>query len=362
MNSSTDITEQRTEPVATGGALIACTPNPTRSGESTSADPMVLRDDPTPVRLVRRWRRAGQAEGRNQEWHAVRAIGVVIALGLLWAWQPGAIAFVSILTTLVFVHELGHYVVARRVGMAPTDFFVGFGPTVWARTTTSGLRYGVKLLPAGGFVKIPGMGPREEVEASREPFTYRAASRKNRLAVILAGVAVNFVLAVVLFTGFAMTQPGVGPAQAVGTGFSQTTEVATGTLDGLGNLVFGADDYARSVASGEVPENRMISPIGGAQVAGGLLEVAPGRLLLLAGIFSASLALLNLLPLLPLDGGHAALVVIESVVARIQRRPTLRLDPNRFTPVAVVVLVVLLSVSASAMYLDILHPLGDAVR
>lgn len=362
MNSSTDITGHRPAAATRDAVLPAGTCNPTRSGESASTDPVVLRDDPAPVRLVRRWHRAGLAEGRNQEWHAIRAIGVVIALGLLWAWQPGALAFVSILTALVFVHELGHYVVARRVGMAPTDFFVGFGPTVWARTTASGLRYGVKLLPAGGFVKIPGMGPREEVEASREPFTYRAAARRNRLAVILAGVAVNFVLAVVLFSGFAITQPGVGPAEAAGTGFSQTAEVATGTLDGLGNLVFGADDYARSVAGGEVPENRMMSPIGGAQVADGLLEVAPGRLLLLAGIFSASLALLNLLPLLPLDGGHAALVVIESALARIRRRPNLRIDPNRFTPVAVVVLVVLLSVAASAMYLDILYPLGDAVR
>ncbi|MEZ5239607.1 MAG: site-2 protease family protein [Microthrixaceae bacterium] len=290
------------------------------------------------------------------------AVAVCVGLALLWAWNPGAVALVAILTALVFVHELGHYVVARRVGMAPTDFFVGFGPTVWARTSRTGLRYGVKLLPAGGFVKIPGMGPREEVEASREPYTYRAASRRRRLAVILAGVVVNFAVAVVLFGGFAMTQAGTGPLEAVGTGFSQTSQVATGTLEGLGNLVFGADDYARSVASGQVPENRMMSPIGGAQIADGLIEVDPSRLLLLAAIFSASLALLNLLPLLPLDGGHAALVVVEAVIARLSRRPRLRLDPNRFTPVAIAVLVVLLSVSASAMYLDILHPLGGAVR
>lgn len=359
MTNSTDITQRHiAQPI--GGAASAT--GPAASQEHASGEPVVLRHDPAPVRLVRRWRRSGRAEGRDREWHAGRAFGVAVSLGLLWMWQPGAVAFVSILTVLVFLHELGHYLVARRVGMAPTDFFVGFGPTVWARTTASGLRYGVKLLPAGGFVKIPGMGPREEVEASREQFTYRAASRRNRLAVILAGVAVNFAVAVALFAGFAVTQPGVGPAEAVGTGFTQTTEVATGTLSGLGSLVFGADDYARSVAGGEVPENRMMSPVGGAQIADGLIEVAPGRLLLLAGIFSASLALLNLLPLLPLDGGHAALVVIESVVARIRRRPTLRLDPNRFTPVAVAVLVVLLSVSASAMYLDILHPLGDAVR
>lgn len=350
------MTETTTIEEATPATPLDPTPAPTR------AEVEVLRADPAPVRWMRRWKRAGRAEGRTHEWHAVRAVAVVAGLAALWMWNPGAVAFLGILTALVFLHELGHYVVARRVGMAPTDFFVGFGPTVWARTSRTGLRYGVKLLPAGGFVKIPGMGPREEVEASREPYTYRAATRGRRLAVILAGVAVNFALAVVLFAGFALSQPDTGAIDAVGTGLGQTGEVATGTLEGLGNLVFGADDYARSVVSGDVPENRMMSPVGGAQIADGLIDVDPSRLLLLAGIFSASLALLNLLPLLPLDGGHAALVVVEAVAARVTRRPRLRLDPNRFTPVAVVVLVVLLSVSASAMYLDILHPLGDAVR
>lgn len=331
------------------------------AGTPTPRDPVVIEQDPAPVRLARCWRRAGAAEGRTHEWHPGRALLAGAGLAALWLWLPGAITFVAMLTVLVFLHELGHFVAARRVGMAPTDFFIGFGPTIWSRTSSRGLRYGLKALPAGGFVKIPGMGPREEVEASREPYTYRAASRKNRLVVILAGVAVNFALAVVLFAGFAVTQPGVGPLEAVGTGVDQTVQVTTGTLEGLRNLVFGADEYARSVANGEVPENRMMSPIGGAQVADGLLEAAPDRLLLLAGIFSASLALLNLLPLLPLDGGHAALVVVESVMARIRRKPGLRLDPNRFTPVAVVVLVALLSLSASAMYLDVLHPLGDAL-
>lgn len=362
MSSDSEPTTQ--DPVATGNRTAESTQTrePSLPGGAHHHDPVVIREDPAPVRLIRRWRRAGRAEGRAREWYAVRAAVLVTVIAALGLWQPGAVAFLGILTALVIVHELGHYVVARRVGMAPTDFFVGFGPTVWARTSASGLRYGVKLLPAGGYVKIPGIGPREEVEASREQFTYRAASRPARLAVVLAGVVVNFAVAVVLFAGFAATEPGVDPLQAVGTGIDRTTAVATGTLDGLGALILGADDYARSVAGGEVPENRMMSPIGGAQVAGGLLDIAPDRLLLLAAVFSASLALLNLLPLLPLDGGHAALVVVESVLARVRGRPGLHLDPNRFTPVAVVVLVVLLSVSASAMYLDILHPLGDALR
>ncbi|MCP4435307.1 MAG: site-2 protease family protein [Actinomycetia bacterium] len=333
-----------------------------QQGDKGHPDPVVLRDDPAPVRALTAWRRAGRSEGTRNEFNLFRACGLAIAIGLIWQWAPGAVAFIGILSVLVFLHELGHYAVARRVGMRPTEFFIGFGPTVWARTASNGLRYGVKLIPAGGYVKLPGMGPREEVEASLEPYTYRAASRRNRMLVILAGVAVNFLIAVALFAGYAAVEADAGPVEAAGVGVSRTTQVATGTLDGLGTLVFGADDYAKSVASGEVPENRLVSPIGGAQIADGLMEGDASRLWLLAAIFSASLALLNLLPLLPLDGGHAALIVVESAWARIRRKRDLRLDPNKFTPVAVAVVAVLVTISASAMYLDILHPLGDAVR
>lgn len=326
------------------------------------SDPVVIEADPTPVRAWRFWQARSSTVGMERDFHLPRAAMMVIAIGLIWQWIPGALAFIGILSALVFLHELGHYVVARKVGMRPTEFFVGFGPAIWYRTSSTGVRYGIKAIPAGGYVKIPGMGPREEVEASLEPYTYRAATRPKRMAVILAGVAVNFVLAVVLFAGYALTEPGTGPAEAAGVGVERTTMVATGTLGGLGDLLFGADDYARSVASGEVPENRLISPIGGAQVADGLLDADPTRLWLLAAIFSASLALLNMLPLLPLDGGHAALIVVEATLARVRGRKNLRLDPNKFMPLAIAVVALLVTISVSAMYLDILHPLNEAVR
>jgi membrane-associated protease RseP (regulator of RpoE activity) len=286
------------------------------------------------------------------------ALGAAVA-ALAW-WLPGAAVFIGLLSLLVFLHEGGHYLVARRAGMRPTEFFVGFGPTIWARTSRDGLRWGIKAIPAGGYVKIPGMGPREEVEASMEPYTYRAATRPRRLAVILAGVAVNLLVAVLLFSTQALlsAEPGVGPVTALGDGVSMTAEVLDATVDGLAGLVTGVGDYAGSVVAGEVPEHRMMSPIGGAQLTDGILEDDPSNLLLLTGVFSASLALLNLIPLLPLDGGHGALVVAEGALARLRRRPKLRLDPNRFTPVAVAVLVALLALSATSAYLDVLHPLS----
>lgn len=346
-----------TGPTADPGLELAVVAEP--------ASPVVLRDDPKPVRFLRSWRRAGRSEGRAHESHPVRALMMAAAVGALAYWLPGAAVFLGILSLLVLIHEGGHYLVARRAGMRPTEFFIGFGPTIWSRTTADGLRYGIKALPAGGYVKIPGMGPREEVEASLEPYTYRAATRPRRLAVILAGVAVNLVFAVAVFSVHAMvaapadgSPPERNPLVAVGQGVTMTGEVMGATVDGLGGLVLDIGGYADAVAAGEEPENRMMSPIGGAQITEGILSTDPTKLLLLAGVFSASLALLNMLPLLPLDGGHALLVVIEAAVARVRRRPHVRLDPNRFTPVAVAVLVALLALSATSAYLDVLHPLS----
>lgn len=179
------------------------------------------------------------------------------------------------------------------------------------------------------------------------------------MAVILAGVAVNLVAALVLFWGYAMWSAGgdVGPLRAASGSVSLTYEVSRDTATSLAGLVTGAVDYTRSVADGEVPRQRMVSAVGGAQLTHGLLEHHPGRLLLLAGLFSTSLAVFNLLPLLPLDGGHASIIVLEAAVARIRRRPRYRLDPNRFRVAAAVVVVALLALGATSMYIDVLHPL-----
>jgi len=331
-------------------------------GESSHQGPEieVIRPDPLPRRLLVGWRRAGRSEGRSHEWHPSRAAAVVAVIATLGWWLPGAVVFLGILILLILVHEVGHLVVARRCGMRPTEYFLGFGPTVWSRTTSGGMRYGIKAVILGGYVKIPGMGPSEEVEASLEPYTYRAATRPRRLAVILAGVAVNIAIGIALFWGYAMWSPeiSVGPVRAATGSVSLAWQVSSDTVVSLGDLVTGAVDYGSSVADGEVPEQRMVSAVGGAQLTDGLLEHHPSRLLLLAGLFSISIAVFNLLPLLPLDGGHAAIVVTEGMIARVRRRPRYRLDPNSFRVVAAVVVVALLALGATSMYIDVLHPLS----
>lgn len=69
--------------------------------------------------------------------------------------------FVVGLVVSIMVHEWGHYATARRFGMRVSQFFLGFGPTVWS-TQRGETEYGVKLLPLGGFVRIKGMTPADE--------------------------------------------------------------------------------------------------------------------------------------------------------------------------------------------------------
>jgi len=330
------------------------------AAHSEPASITVVRRDPAPLRWLVAWRRSGRAEGRRREFHPIRAVVLIAAAALLAVQLPGAAIFLGMLVGLIVVHEAAHYIVARRCGMRPEEFFVGFGPTVWSSRTATGLRYGVKLLPVGGYVKIPGMSPTEVVESSNEPYTYRAATRARRLAVILAGPLSNLALALALFALYALTSPTVdaSPLGVVLGSLDLLWDVTVGTLHSLFTLFTGAGDYAASVAGGQAPDQRMLSVVGGAQVTDQLLAGEQWKLLVMAGLFSASVGILNLLPVLPLDGGHAAVVLAESVMARVRRRPSLRLDTRRLQPLALAVVAAFLLLGVTSMWVDVLHPVS----
>ena len=98
---------------------------------------------------------------------------VVAALVALWWWQGWALVVVILaLLFMITMHELGHYLMAKRAGMKVTQFFIGFGPRIWS-TQRGETEYGIRAIPAGAFVKVPGMLRDEEVSASDEARSYR---------------------------------------------------------------------------------------------------------------------------------------------------------------------------------------------
>ena len=103
------------------------------------------------------------------------------------------IGFIAIL----MIHEGGHLVAAKAFGMKVTKYFLGFGLTLWSfqRGETE---YGIKAIPAGGYVRIIGMNPLEEVSPEDEGRTYMAKPFWQKSVVVMAGIATHFVLAFVL--------------------------------------------------------------------------------------------------------------------------------------------------------------------
>jgi regulator of sigma E protease len=104
--------------------------------------------------------------------------------------------------SLILLHEAGHFVAAKRTGMRVESFFLFFGPTLWSfkRGETE---YGIKCIPLGGYVKINGMNPEEEMPPGEEHRAYHRQKVWKRIVVAAAGPAVNIVLAfVILFAVF----------------------------------------------------------------------------------------------------------------------------------------------------------------
>jgi membrane-associated protease RseP (regulator of RpoE activity) len=110
----------------------------------------------------------------------------------------GQVAFFVALILVILVHEAAHFAVAKAFKIKVTEFFVGFGPRLWS-TRRGETEYGVKAFPAGGYVKIAGMNPYEEIPPEDLPRTYGAKPRWQRALVIVAGPLTHLVLAFLCF-------------------------------------------------------------------------------------------------------------------------------------------------------------------
>ena len=107
---------------------------------------------------------------------------------------------------LVILHELGHFVAAKRVGMRVERFSLFFPPLIWRRRREgSETEYAVGAIPLGGYVKITGMNPDEELAPDVAERAYYRQKVWKRIVVIAAGPAVNIVLAFLLLWGLYAT-------------------------------------------------------------------------------------------------------------------------------------------------------------
>ena len=211
------------------------------------------------------------------------------------------IKLIILLGFLIFIHEGGHFLVAKLCKVKVNEFAIGFGPTIWKKQGKE-TKYALRLIPLGGFVSMEG-----EEEASEQEGSFSKASIPKRLAIVFAGPIVNIVFAIVVFFivrlivglntlgdfGLSMQYAG----ESLGDFLSQT-------FTSLGNLF-----------TGKVGIDQMVGPVG----IGGIVASTTGFLSFvnLMAIISLSLGVTNLLPIPALDGGKILLLIIEA----IRRKP-----------------------------------------
>jgi membrane-associated protease RseP (regulator of RpoE activity) len=279
----------------------------------------------------------------------------VASVVVLAVAAPGGLALLGFLGLVIAIHEAGHYVVARRAGMTPTEFFWGFGPEV-ASIRIGSCRYGVRALFLGGYVRLEGMTPSSELpDGFDEAGTYRAASHRDRLATILAGPGVNLATAVAAFAAAGLIE-GQSLLAAVGSGFRNVWLVVEATAWSLWTLAANVGAYAGAVldtSGGTEAPVRFLSPVAQAQTSELAIGLGSATALRWFAILSAAIGIINLLPLPPLDGGHALVAMAEGAARRLRRDRSLTLDASRLNPVAWATVVVLVALSVSALVLDI---------
>jgi regulator of sigma E protease len=113
------------------------------------------------------------------------------------------IAVIVVFGLLIFIHELGHFLVAKRAGILVYEFALGFGPKL-AGFRRGDTEYTLRVVPLGGFVRFAGLDPRDEEVLPARSYKYKPVWQ--RMAVIAAGPFANFLLAVVLLAGVFMVQ------------------------------------------------------------------------------------------------------------------------------------------------------------
>lgn len=138
-----------------------------------------------------------------------------------WIYIP---AFVVVITVLVFVHEYGHYKIARLCGVKVDAFAIGFGPELWGRFDKHGCRWKICAVPFGGYVKFHGdagvasdaVADIDDMTDEEKKVSFHHKSLLQRAAVVVAGPAANFIFAIVamaflfMVLGQAQTPPVAG--------------------------------------------------------------------------------------------------------------------------------------------------------
>ncbi len=399
-------------------------------------------------------------------------IAAIVALGF-FTHSIITIAIIGALIAMIMIHELGHFITAKISGMKVTEFFLGFGPRIWS-VRKGETEYGVKAIPAGGYVRILGMNSIESVDPADESRTFRQSSFPRRVMVGVAGSFMHFVMAfLLLWTLFSFigvpnsskvqiaalssfdgqSAPAVkaglhagdlivsadgkaissasqlvgiisksvnkpillkisrdgnlitkivtpvsastvtisgqplqsansaatgvigvelvapiqelNPLTAVGTTFTNMWSYSVETVTALVSHFspHGISSYVQQLKNPSTQINspgassRFESPVGIVRLASQAAQSGIGPVLSLLFSINIFIGIFNLVPLLPLDGGHVIIAVYERLRSTRHRR--YHVDIMKLMPLTYLVVTMIVLLGVTALYLDVTHPLAN---
>ena len=204
-----------------------------------------------------------------------------------------AVKIIFLLGFLIFIHEGGHFLVAKLCKVKVNQFAIGFGPTIWKKQTKE-TKYALRLIPLGGFVSMEG-----EEEHSDEEGSFSKASIPKRIAIVAAGAAVNIVFGLLVF--FVLIWILYGDIVIA-------TQVTGGFIATLGESI-------KMIFTGAVGVDDLSGPVGISGVVAQTTNIA--NYIYILAVISVSLGVTNLLPIPALDGGKILLLILEA----IRRKP-----------------------------------------
>ena len=239
-----------------------------------------------------------------------------------------AIVFVIILSILVFIHELGHFSMARIIGVKVEEFGFGLPPRIFGKKFGKhGTIYSLNWLPIGGFVKLAGEdeaeGTTEKLKGTTKKEYFFARSKKERAVILLAGVTMNFLLAVGITT-YLLTQ---GIAEV--SGHVHVEQVVSGGPAEKAGIQ--AKDIIKSVAyqvSGVPNEKSVVTP----QDLIGTVKSHAGETIVLTVLRGDQVLTVSLIPRKEFPAGEGptgvAISDLETHVYPLNRAPFVALKIN----------------------------------
>ena len=372
----------------------------------------------------------------------------------------GILAFVVALLFSVMVHEFGHYLTARKFGMRVSEFFLGFGKRIWSFTRGE-TEFGLKAIPAGGYCRIEGMTPQDQMAEGEEGRAFFAATSAKKLIVLGAGSFAHFALGFLLIfsiffaVGYQAVLPDIaqvspksaaesagfkpgdriltidqievdnwaqdskkiaeskgremtftvkrgdqiltltanpqyieedkryilgvvaevgvkrdGLIQSTQNASSATWALARESVKSLFTLPTKVPELFRQTFMGDERDpNGLVGVVGAARVSGEVVgsENLAGNqrlqtFILIVASLNIFVGLFNLLPLLPLDGGHMAVAIADefrALIARIRKKPRpAGIDVNVLTPITMAVFVVLAILTVVLLVADLINPIS----